>query len=185
MCIVPGTTLTRRPALRTNHAGAVPSAGTARKKGAPFCASAPLQARWHDPTRHEEATVLLRAGPNRARAGLGPGGPFGILYNCLLRSTTTVFLACTSVPSSSRIHGTNASDRSSCRDKMQHLHDHTVHNQHYTSFAGPLERRSAVCTLVGRAGHSKYISLSVIRIFLNTRQHTTPSPRPSTYYKVT
>jgi hypothetical protein len=120
MCIVPGTTLTRRPALRTNHAGAVPSAGTARKKGAPFCASAPLQARWHDPTRHEEATVPLRAGPNRARAGLGPGGPFGILYSCLLRSTTTVFLACTSVPSSSRIHGTNASDRSSCRDKMQH-----------------------------------------------------------------
>jgi hypothetical protein len=33
MCIVPGTALTRRPALRANRAGAVPSAGTARKKG--------------------------------------------------------------------------------------------------------------------------------------------------------
>jgi hypothetical protein len=75
LCIVPGTALTRRPALRANRAGAVPSAGTARKKG---CRAVLRRLFGHGGTaRHGTKKPLCRLGPGQI--GLGSGGPFGIL----------------------------------------------------------------------------------------------------------
>jgi hypothetical protein len=67
LCIVPGTALTRRPALRANRAGAVPSAGTARKKG---CRAVLRRLLRHGGTaRHGTKEPPGRLGPGR----LGPG----------------------------------------------------------------------------------------------------------------
>jgi hypothetical protein len=76
LCIVPGTALTRRPALRANRAGAVPSAGTAQKKGC--CAVLRRLFRHGGTARHGTKKPPGRLGPDQI--GLGPGSPFGILY---------------------------------------------------------------------------------------------------------
>jgi hypothetical protein len=72
--------LTRRPTLRANRAGAVPSAGTARNKGRRSVLRRLFR---HGGTgRHGTKKPPCRLGPGRlgpGQIGLGPGGPFGIL----------------------------------------------------------------------------------------------------------
>jgi hypothetical protein len=78
LCIVPGTTLTRRPALHANRAGAVPSASTARKKGFVPCFGASSGT----VARHGTKKPLCCLGSGHlgpGQIGLGPGGPLGIL----------------------------------------------------------------------------------------------------------
>jgi hypothetical protein len=69
-------------ALSACRAVVVPRHGTAREKPLRVVLGPPLR---HDGmARHENAVVPGRAGPFRARAVLGPGGPFGILYTLSL-----------------------------------------------------------------------------------------------------
>jgi hypothetical protein len=69
-------------ALSVCRAAVVPRHGTTRKNTLRVVLGPPLR---HDGTaRHENVVVPdrdgpLRVGPFRARAVLGPGGPFGIL----------------------------------------------------------------------------------------------------------
>jgi hypothetical protein len=69
----------------TKHDGLVGLSGRPSTAEGPSCrAWAATLARWSDTARHRSPPCLRsagprRAGPNRARTGLGPGGPFGHL----------------------------------------------------------------------------------------------------------